>query len=223
VKRSQPPNPFELEGLEQRILLSGDSLSAGIRAIAPDDLDAFDQPFQLEEIQTTSEDLSQQNIQQTYNPSDNLTDLFSGLTAQDPFADQDSGAVPEHDSADEHSGAVVAEAEVLSASFPGNEEVSEETSAGLYEVLDDRLTVPVYDYFVDATDPPQIENLILVQEATQGATATGISAEDVTLEDVLVSNPFDSSTLKTERVGEVCAFAAPQEDVSALTEPNLSL
>jgi hypothetical protein len=223
VKRSQPPNPFELEGLEQRILLSGDSLSAGIRAIAPDDLDAFDQPFQLEEIQTTSEDLSQQNIQQTYNPSDNLTDLFSGLTAQDPFADQDSGAVPEHDSADEHSGAVVAEAEVLSASFPGNEEVSEETSAGLYEVLDDRLTVPVYDYFVDATDPPQIENLILVQEATQGATATGISAEDVTLEDVLVSNPFDSSTLKTERAGEVCAFAAPQEDVSALTEPNLSL
>ena len=84
MKRSQPPNPFELEGLEQRILLSGDSLSAGIRAIAPDDLDLFNQSFELEEIQSTSEDLSQQSIQQSYNPSDNLTDIFSGLAAK-PF------------------------------------------------------------------------------------------------------------------------------------------
>ena len=86
MKKSQPPNRFDLENLEQRILLSGDSLSAATRAIAPDDLDLFDQPFQLEEIQTTSEDLSQQNIQQSYNPSDNLTDIFSGLTEQDALA-----------------------------------------------------------------------------------------------------------------------------------------
>ena len=45
--KSQPPNRFDLENLEQRILLSGDSLSAATRAIAPDDLDLFDQPFQL--------------------------------------------------------------------------------------------------------------------------------------------------------------------------------
>ncbi len=89
MKKSQPPNRFDLENLEQRILLSGDSLSAATRAIAPDDLDLFDQPFQLEEIQST-EELSQQNIQQSYDPSDNLTDIFSGLTVQDPFADQES-------------------------------------------------------------------------------------------------------------------------------------
>ena len=169
MKRSQPPNPFELEGLEQRILLSGDSLSAGIRAIAPDDLDLFNQPFELEEIQSTSEDLSQQSIQQSYDPSDNLTDLFSGLAAQDPFADQDSGAAPDHESSDEPdaSGAALAEAEVLSVTLPGNQERNEGSPAGVYEVLDDRLTVSVYDYFTDATDPPQNKNLISASHSGQ--------------------------------------------------------
>ena len=128
--KSQPPNRFDLENLEQRILLSGDSLSAATRAIAPDDLDLFDQPFQLEEIQSTEEDLSQQNIQQSYDPSDNLSDIFSGLTAQDPFADQESGATSDHDASDEDSG--IAEAEVISAAFTASDEVSEETPAGLY-------------------------------------------------------------------------------------------
>ena len=218
MRNSQPPNRFDLENLEQRILLSGDSLSAATRA--PDDLDPFDQPSQLEVIQSTSEDLSQQNIQQTYNPSDNLTDIFSGLTARDPFADQDSeGAPNEEESSDEDSEA--ADEEVLAAGITGDEAVSEEASAGLYEVLDDRLTVPVYDYFADATDPPQSENLISAQEAMVTAAGIGISVEDVTLEYVSPSDSFDSSSLRTEREGEVYALASLEADVPASEELNL--
>jgi len=39
VKRSQPPNPFELENLEPRILLSGDHLSEAVQATVHDEMD----------------------------------------------------------------------------------------------------------------------------------------------------------------------------------------
>ncbi len=99
MKRSQPPNPFELENLEQRVMLSGDPLVGGLQAIAPDELDPFAGHVEtppLEESLISGDDTSQDPTPQKstpYDPSQNLSDIFSGLTEEDPFADQEGDAI----------------------------------------------------------------------------------------------------------------------------------
>ncbi|MFC1869156.1 LEPR-XLL domain-containing protein, partial [Thermodesulfobacteriota bacterium] len=65
MKRSQPPNPFELENLEPRILLSGDPLVGMVDAIAPDEPDSLDLGLEIppvEENFNSGEDGSQNTI-----------------------------------------------------------------------------------------------------------------------------------------------------------------
>ncbi len=84
MKRSEPPNPFELEQLEERILLSGDPLSGSVQAIAPAALDSFAMDPAVPPIEETS--VSGDNVSPhaparsalQYNPSENTADIFSG-------------------------------------------------------------------------------------------------------------------------------------------------
>ena len=86
MKRSEPPNLFELEMLEQRILLSADSLLGALPGAAPDNLDPlFDiNPVlpPLEEVLLSEDTRKQQSSpynSDPYDPSQNLDDIFSGF------------------------------------------------------------------------------------------------------------------------------------------------
>jgi hypothetical protein len=89
LKRSRSQNLFELEGLEPRILLSGDSLLAGMpigMSDKPDPLFATDPGLSpLEEVHLSDEDYAQETSPRhadPYNPADKLDDLFAGLTGE---------------------------------------------------------------------------------------------------------------------------------------------
>ena len=91
MKRSQPPNPFELENLEQRILLSSDAAAGAVQAIAPDEVDLFDTGLETPPLEETwipsdgaSQNASYDNSLQ-YDPSQNLDDLFAGMGEEDLF------------------------------------------------------------------------------------------------------------------------------------------
>jgi len=98
VKRSQPPNLFELEGLEQRILLSGDALSGAACPIAPEEADLFTTGSDAPPLEEPSAPAAQTTEGEThhdkmvYDPSQQLDGLFSGLSEEDPF----SVANPDH-------------------------------------------------------------------------------------------------------------------------------
>ncbi|MBW1860844.1 MAG: LEPR-XLL domain-containing protein, partial [Deltaproteobacteria bacterium] len=197
MKRSQPPNPFELENLEPRILLSGDPLVGIVDSIAPDELDSPDTGLEippLEEKLNSGEDDSQNPTYQQslqYDPSQNLTDIFSGLDEEDPPVDQDGDSTTDTASPVPLSDRPITEGE-KSAIIQGMEEVAnlgrllQDFDAfgfplpllkdatlgqllGPYEILDDRLSTPVYDYFSDATDPPTADGLLA---SLQGISST---------------------------------------------------
>ena len=81
MKRIRPQNPFELENLEPRILLSSDSLVGAVHATALEKFDPLDMGQEIppiEEIaysQETSNQTYQQPIQ--YDPSQNVADIFA--------------------------------------------------------------------------------------------------------------------------------------------------
>ena len=94
MKRSEPPNIFELENLEPRIMLSGDILTGAVVesvvSARPDSLETgTDQP-PIEEILYPSSDVSPdtnfQNSSQ-YDPFQNeeLAGIYSGLAEEDPI------------------------------------------------------------------------------------------------------------------------------------------
>lgn len=103
MKRIRPQNPFELENLEPRILLSNDFLVGAVPAAAPagpnfpNSIDMGQEIPQeilsIEEIaysQATSNQTYQQPIQ--YDPSKNVADIFAGLTEIESVAGQDGDA-----------------------------------------------------------------------------------------------------------------------------------
>ncbi|MCD6137516.1 MAG: LEPR-XLL domain-containing protein, partial [Deltaproteobacteria bacterium] len=103
MKRSQLPNLFELESLEERIMLSGDPLFGAIHVVAPDQLDRlFDAAPEapgVEEVLISGEDTSQdQSAHQPseYDPAKNLDDIFSGLTDEDDSARSDDNPDQDH-------------------------------------------------------------------------------------------------------------------------------
>ena len=85
MKRSAPPNLFELENLEPRILLSGDPLLGAVQIGAPGELDPLSDNDQFntpaEEIKISDEDLPSESptrVISDYNPSQELENIFSG-------------------------------------------------------------------------------------------------------------------------------------------------
>ncbi|MFC1891596.1 LEPR-XLL domain-containing protein, partial [Thermodesulfobacteriota bacterium] len=237
MKRFQPPNPFELENLEPRILLSGDPLVGMVDAIAPDEPDSLDLGLEippLEEYLNSGDDklqdpAYQQSLQ--YDPSQNLTDIFSGLDDEDPPVDQDEDSSTDTEdpvSLSEHS---ITEGE-KSAIIQGMGEVAnlgmllQDFDAfgahlplidatlgqllGPYEVLDDRLSTPVYDYFQDAVDPPTTDGLLAT---LQGVTDTN----DLVVIIDAVNGGYDANAdeirfdidFQASRNGEVHLHAGP--------------
>jgi len=93
LARFQPPNPFELENLEPRILLSGDPLVGLANTLAPGEPDLLETGLELppieESIPPGAGDSQSSAYQQTlqYDPSQNLTDIFAGLQQEDAAAD----------------------------------------------------------------------------------------------------------------------------------------
>jgi len=157
-------NRFELETLEQRILLSADPLLGALTAIT-----AVDDPkltSAAEQLLPTSLDIlpagADRNFKTTtdlsdcYDPADCLDDLFSGLMEVEPEALIPADSSTESDQPD-------SDPEILDAvhgeqtSFAGfsSTEISDKTSlCGNIENLDTRLATSVYDHFNDGLDPP---------------------------------------------------------------------
>ncbi|MCK9365205.1 MAG: LEPR-XLL domain-containing protein, partial [Syntrophales bacterium] len=87
MKKSQPPNQFEMETLEPRVLLSGESAAAMAYASLPDELNPCGEVGaipNLEEVPAPSEvgapnPVYQQSLQ--YELSPNQTDIFAGIDA----------------------------------------------------------------------------------------------------------------------------------------------
>ena len=94
MKRSQPPNQFELETLEPRILLSGDLLVGLANTIAPDKMEPFDLDLGTSPLNETliQGEIDSQNTPYShdlqYDPSRNIVDIFSGLDEIDPVVEQ---------------------------------------------------------------------------------------------------------------------------------------
>jgi hypothetical protein len=94
MKLLESQNLFELETLEPRILLSGDSFLAGLAAAMPDDSDRLlntDPGLSpSEEIRQSDEDYLQETSSQhsdPYDPAHKIEDLFAGLSQEPLFAD----------------------------------------------------------------------------------------------------------------------------------------
>ncbi|MBW2623244.1 MAG: LEPR-XLL domain-containing protein, partial [Deltaproteobacteria bacterium] len=210
MKRSEPPNTFELENLEPRIMLSGDPLTGAVAdSIITGKPDPFetgqDQPPIEEILYPVSDALQDTPYQESsqYDPykKKNLTGIYSGLAEADPFDDDaenafedapESTGTPDQDtdtgqedltlSSDRiigegedaaiiqgleelaNLGRLIEDFDAFQSTLPLTDDV---TIGGLlrpYEILDDRLSKPVYDYFSDAKDPPSSEGLIAVLE-----------------------------------------------------------
>ncbi|MFC1820404.1 DUF4347 domain-containing protein [Thermodesulfobacteriota bacterium] len=237
MKRSQIPNPFELENLEPRIMLSGDPLVGMVDSIAPDELDSLDTGLEippLEEKFNSGEDDSQnpaykQSLQ--YKPSQNLAGIFSGLIEEDPLADQTGDDATNTDHTETLSDHIITEGE-KAAVIQGMEELEnlgrlledfdafgaplpliDATLGKLlrpYEVLDSRLSTPVYDYFSDATDPPTTDGLLATLQNIPSTTDLVVTADAVNGGYDAVSDEirFDMD-FRATREGEVYLHAGP--------------
>ncbi|NJC87912.1 MAG: hypothetical protein FIB02_05170, partial [Desulfuromonas sp.] len=181
MQPSRPHNLFDLENLEPRILLSGESL------LDPTPLDSslapltspFDASSQVEEIALSQEDsLRNSSIGRAveYNPAERIDDLFAGMEDEENAADESlettvGESVAPPDSAAEEAlitqgfeqlsrvTALLESAnELLSASLPFVENSSAGALIGLHETVDSRLKISVFDYFNDGVDPPATQN-----------------------------------------------------------------
>ena len=81
MKRWKPENPFELESLEPRLLLSGESLLDGLASLADEDpgLTSWEEFLLSTEIQT-QESAPQES--ESYDPAQGLDDLYSVSATQ---------------------------------------------------------------------------------------------------------------------------------------------
>ena len=186
MKRSESPNPFELEMLEERILLSADSLLGGLLVAAPDTLDP---PLDinpvlppLEEVQLSEDPHSEHHSvydSRPYDPSQKLDDIFSGLTEEntsgDGEGDSAKGATPYEEygisgsQQDELTRGLLEFTRVEQVLDDFNEfstvlPLTKDSSMGgplsVSEILDTRLSKPVFDYFNDAVDPPSTDGVL---------------------------------------------------------------
>ena len=191
MKQSEPPNPFELEMLEERILLSADSLLGGLPGAAPDNfgplLDVTPLLPPLEEVLLSDDDCQQENCSLQYDPAQGLDDIFSGLTGEDYSDDMEedsSEPLPYEDSAifptqkeeltlglQEFArlGTVLEDLGEFGMVLPLTEDSSMGGLLGLSEILDSRLCKPVYDYFSDAVDPPSTEGVLAALQESSGS------------------------------------------------------
>ncbi|MFC1829891.1 LEPR-XLL domain-containing protein, partial [Thermodesulfobacteriota bacterium] len=248
MKRNNLPNPFELENLEERIMLSCDPLFAVADSIAPDNANLPDTGLEkppLEETFSPGDDDPQHAAYQPsleYDPSQNLTDIFSGLTEEAPLADQNGDTTPEEapslDEAFTEDTTMVNLSDHLitdveqAAIIQGMDELAnlgrmlEDVDAfgvplplidatlgqllGPYEVLDARLSKPVYKYFSDATDPPSVDGLL---EALRGVPSTPdlnvtVNTKSGGYDNISDELRFDID-FKATRKGVVCLSAVP--------------
>ena len=172
--RSGTHNPFELESLEERILLSADSLLGGLAGAAPDNLDPlFDMDLRLpplEEVPLLENTHLQESTpydSEPYDPCQKLDDIFSGLLEEDLACDEDGDS-----EGSPYETSVPSEIQEEQNSL-GLEELGEESSQGSIlppnETLDSRLCKPVFDYFSDGTDPPSTEGELYPPQDNQAA------------------------------------------------------
>ncbi len=103
MRRTKPPNLFELENLEPRVMLSGDPVVGAIGIIvAPDSFDyensVLDRKPPIEE-KINPDVISSENLNNfeplEYNPSEKISDIYSGLVEENPFTGPESDVVPE--------------------------------------------------------------------------------------------------------------------------------
>ena len=193
MKRSEPPNLFELEMLEERILLSADSLLGGLPQAAPDDVNPlFDSNPALpplEEVllsEGTCQQQSSSYASDSYDPAQNLEDIFSGLTEEDDsdVREEDSSEPSLYEdfsisSIQEENftrglqefarvGRMLEDFGEFGTVFPLTEDSSMGGLLGLGEILDTRLSKPVFDYFNDAVDPPSTAGVLGALNRIQG-------------------------------------------------------
>jgi hypothetical protein len=184
LKRSEPKNLFELENLEQRILLSGDSLVGAMPGAAPDELEPLFDPDSVlppvEEVLLTDDHCQEENCSlqsDPYDPSEQVDNIFSGVTEEELSGEGDqtssdtaymdrniSGTQKDHFSRGLKElgrlGGVLESFNAFASELPLVEESSLGGLIGLSEILDTRLAKPVFDYFNDATDPPSTEGVL---------------------------------------------------------------
>ena len=189
MKGSKYQNRFELENLEQRILLSADAVVGVAPAVVAD---IWDDPLEddllpAEEVllfEVTPPDSNTTQANDAYDPSRELEDLFSGLTEQND-SDQDPSEPSETPNSDYEpfqlpsarqeqpthamqsfaaKGQVLESHRDFATHLPLTDGYAVEGLLGPSEIMDTRLAKPVYDYFNDATDPPETDQVPAVLE-----------------------------------------------------------
>ena len=235
---SEPENIFQLEGLEERIMLSGDSLFGAAPVAAAEQLEPLFDPLAedlpVEEVQVFGEDIPQDQTAQgssAYNPAQDLTDIFSGLSEEELNVAQADNVLP-----DERTDLAVHD-EIKSA-LSATDSSSEERPAELYDVLDTRLRKSVYDYFGDSLDPPCLRashrqaplhvsnesNLSACLAQARNALQASFAGDNAGARTTLAGNYFKNSeglpflsNLSTTPEGEVCLeITAPESDSNTL-------
>ena len=179
--------------LEERILLSADSLLGGLPQAAPDDVNPlFDSNPALpplEEVllsEGTCQQQSSSYASDSYDPAQNLEDIFSGLSEEDDSDDreEDSSEPSLYEdfsisSIQEENftrglqefarvGRMLEDFGEFGTVFPLTEDSSMGGLLGLGEILDTRLSKPVFDYFNDAVDPPSTAGVLGALNRIQG-------------------------------------------------------
>jgi hypothetical protein len=232
VKRSEPRNLFELESLEERILLSGEGLVSSLPGAAPDELEPLFDPDSLlpplEEVLLADSYCTEENCShhsEPYDPSQNLDDIFSGLTEEnisdngegDPADVNKSGYEDAPISSTQREeltrglkeftrlGSVIEAFKDFAAELPLVKD-SLGGLLGLSEILDTRLSKPVYNYFNDATDPPSTEGVLCAlheNSGTSGDLEISLSSLEGGFAPADSEIRFDVKATAT-RTGEVC-------------------
>ena len=184
MSRKRTHKRYELENLEPRILLSGDPLVGAVAALAPGDPDSEESALASTEEVLGSEESNVYDPpsadSESYDPSEPLDDIFSGLTGDDVSSDEaeePAGGDETYDTdrpignSEEAQillgltelvrlGERVELSEAIAAPLSGLGDDSLGELVGLVEILDSRLAKSVYDYFGDAVDPPTGEGTL---------------------------------------------------------------